>query len=267
MRIRSLRCDSSMAPTLRRAVRSRWRTASLAAGWPFPGDWEVPAVDAVCAAVVSGDDLSDSLAELGASRAESGVGLAGTLQDLAALHAVAGEDSDGLVSADPDAVPASLIRITALGWADAVSGMSVGREVEDPLTGLNTAGYLRTRLHEVYREASSRGSTADEDYALTTVGLGVSTDGYPRMVAMVLIADVLRAVFDSGETSALLRAATATVLAPRTPQLPARCQQARRMIEHRLAADPALRDCGQIRIQQEALPEDHAEACRLLASL
>lgn len=267
MRDWPLRCDASAVRTLERAVRSRWRTASLAAGWPFPSDWEVPAVDAVCAAVVSGDDLSDPLAELGASRAESGVGLSGTLQDLAALHAVAGEDSDGLVSADPDAVPASLIRITALGWADAVSGMAVGREVEDPLTGLNTAAYLRTRLHEVYREASSRDSTADEDYALITVMLGVSTDGYPRMVAMVLIADVLRAVFDAGETTALLRAATVAILAPRTPQLRNRCQQAQWMIENRLAADPALRDCGQIRFQEETLPGDHAEVCRLLAAL
>ncbi|MEB3368141.1 hypothetical protein [Saccharopolyspora mangrovi] len=224
-------------------------------------------MDAVCAAVVSGADLSDPLAELGASRAEAGVGLAGTLHDLAALHAVSGEDSDGLVSADPDAVPASLIRITALGWADAVSGMAVGREVEDPLTGLNTADYLRTRLHEIYRESSSRGSTADEDYALITVALGVSTDGYPRMVAMVLIADVLRTVFSAGETTALLRAATAAVLAPREPELQTRCLQARWMIEHRLAADPALRDCGQIRFQEERLPRDHAGACELLAAL
>ncbi|SFS40702.1 hypothetical protein [Saccharopolyspora flava] len=224
-------------------------------------------MDAVCAAVVAGDDLSDPLAELGASRAEAGVGLSGTLQDLAALHAVSGDDTDGLVSADPDAVPSSLLRTTALGWADAVSGMAVGREVEDPLTGLNTTGYLRTRLHEVYREAHARGSTADEDFALITVMLGVSTDGYPRMVAMVLIADALRTVFDAGETTALIRPATAAVLAPRTPQLRHRCVQARWMIENRLAADPALRDCGQIRLQEETLPGDHAAVCRLLASL
>ncbi|WP_406688791.1 hypothetical protein REH65_21110 [Saccharopolyspora sp. ID03-671] len=224
-------------------------------------------MDAVCAAVVAGEDLSTPLADLGASRAEAGVGLSGTLQDLAALHAVSGENSDGLVSADPDAVPSSMLRTTALGWADAVSGMAVGREVEDPLTGLNTVGYLRTRLHEVYREAHSRGAAPDDDYALITVMLGVSTAGYPRLVAMVLIADALRTVFDAGETTALVRSATAAVLAPRTPELRSRCVQARWMIEHRLAADPALRDCGQIRLQEEALPGDHAEVCRMLASL
>ncbi|WP_158628689.1 hypothetical protein [Saccharopolyspora rhizosphaerae] len=224
-------------------------------------------MDGVCAAVVAGEDPSEALAELGASRAESGVGLAGTLHDLAALHAVSGAASDGLVSADPDAVPAPLIRTTALGWADAVSGMVVRREVEDPLTGLNTVDYLRTRLHEVYRQARARGSTADEDYALITVVLGASGPGYPPMVAMVLIADVLRTVFDAGETTALLRAATAAVLAPRTPDLRRRCLQARRMIEHRLAGDPALRDCGQVRFQRERLPADHEQVCELLATL
>ncbi|MFC7341458.1 hypothetical protein [Saccharopolyspora griseoalba] len=260
-------CDASGTRSLQRALRARWRTASLAAGWPFPGDWEVPAVDAVCAAVVAEADLRDPLAELGAARAESGVELAGTLQDLAALHAVTESGGDGLVSADPDAVPTSLLRITALGWADVVSGLSAGREVEDPLTGMNTAGYLRTRLHEIYRAASAGGFRAGDEYALLTVTLGVSSGGYPRMVAMVLIADALRTVFDAGETVALLRAATAGVLTRRTPNLEARCVQARWMIENRLAADPALRDCGRVRISEQPLPADHAQACELLAAL
>ncbi|NBH05920.1 GGDEF domain-containing protein, partial [Amycolatopsis sp. SID8362] len=36
-----------------RALRARWRTASLAAGWRFPSDWALPEVDAVCAAVMA----------------------------------------------------------------------------------------------------------------------------------------------------------------------------------------------------------------------
>ncbi|GAA2339126.1 hypothetical protein GCM10009854_14460 [Saccharopolyspora halophila] len=224
-------------------------------------------MDTVCAAVIAGSDLRDPLAELGAARAESGVELAGTLQDLAALHAVTESDSDGLVFADPDAVPAPLLRITALGWADVVNRMSVGREVEDPLTGMNTAGYLRTRLHEVYREARAGGFPVGEQYALLTVTLGVSDGGYPRMVAMVLIADALRTVFDAGETVAVLRSATAGVLTSRTPDLQDRCVQVRWMIENRLAADPSLRDCGRVRVREEPLPADHASACELLAAL
>ncbi|MFB9570568.1 hypothetical protein ACFFRS_26690 [Saccharopolyspora hordei] len=250
-----------------RALRSRWRTASLAAGWPFPSDWASEAVDAVCAAVVAEEDLAHPLAELGAARAEAGVGLAGTLQDLAALHAVATGTHDGLVSADPDAVPTALVRPTALGWADVVARLSAGHEVEDPLTGLTTAGYLRTRLHEVYREAESGGRPAGEDFTLLAVSLDAPADGYPRMMAMVLVADVLRTVFDASETASLLRSATAAVLTRRARHLPARCLRARRMVERRLAADTALRACREARFEQVPLPPDHRAACDLLASL
>ncbi|MCI2422202.1 hypothetical protein MOQ72_32700 [Saccharopolyspora sp. K220] len=267
MRKVPLRCDATTTRGLRRTLRYRWRTASLAAGWPFPSDWSSSAVDAVCAAVVTGDDLADPLAELGAARAEAGVGLAGTLQDLAALHAVSSGAHDGLVSADPDAVPTAMVRITALGWSDVVTRLSIGREVEDPLTGLNTASYLRTRLHEVYRAARVEGRTAGEGHALITFSLRAAPDGYPRMMAMVLVADVLRAVFDGGETVALLRSTTAAVLATRDRVVPARCLRVRSMIGHRLAADPALHGCGEVHLREESLPPDHAEACTLLASL
>ncbi|QIZ34578.1 hypothetical protein FDZ84_07305 [Saccharopolyspora sp. ASAGF58] len=267
MREWPLWCDEMTDEGRRRALRSRWRTASLAAGWPFPSDWASDAVDAVCSAVVAEEDLADPLADLGASRAEAGVGLAGTLQDLAALHAVSEGEHDGLVSADPDAVPAAMVRATALGWSDVVARMSVGREVEDPLTGLTTAGYLRTRLHEVYRAARVEGRAAGDGHALVTVSLAVNADDYPQMMAMVLIADALRIVFDGGETTSLLRSATAVVLASRDRLLPARCLQARWTIQHRLAADPALHGCGPLLLREELLPDDHDQACELLASL
>src|SRR5947209_13792580 len=34
-------------------LRSRWRTASLAAGWPFPNDWALAEVDVVCQTALS----------------------------------------------------------------------------------------------------------------------------------------------------------------------------------------------------------------------
>ncbi|MBB5155130.1 hypothetical protein [Saccharopolyspora phatthalungensis] len=267
MREWSLRCDATTAQAQRRALRSRWRTASLAAGWPFPSDWGADVVDAVCAAVIAGDDLAEPLAELGASRAEAGVGLAATLQDVAALHAVSAGEHDGLVFADPDAVPTAILRTTALGWAEVMARLSGGREVEDPLTGLTTASYLRTRLREVYRAARAEGRRAGDGHVLVTVSLGVTPDGYARMMAMVLIADALRTVFDGGETTSLLRSATAAVLAARDRLLPARCLKARWMIQHRLAADPALRGCQSVQLREELLPADHGEACDLLATL
>ena len=263
-------CDGGLVQGRTRALRSRWRTASLAAGWPFPSDWASAAVDRVCHAVVTGGDLAERLADLGAARAEAGVGLAGTLQDLAALHAVCTGGNDGLVSADPDAVPADMIRTIALGWSDVIARMAVGREVEDPLTGLTTLSYLRTRLHEVYRAARSRGRTAHEDFTLVTVLLDVSDDGaggYSRMMAMVLAADVLRTVFDAGETVSLVRPSAAAVLARRDDALPVRCAQVRWMIAQRLADDPGLSLNGPVRVQQESLPAEHSDACELLTSM
>ncbi|MGP4021115.1 hypothetical protein [Saccharopolyspora sp. 5N708] len=267
MREWPLWCDATTTQARQRALRDRWRTASFAAGWPFPSDWSSSAVEAVCAAMIAGDDLSEPLVELGVARAEAGVGLAGTLLDLAALHAVSTGEHDGLVSADPDAVPTAMVRSTALGWAEVVTRLSIGREVVDPLTGLNTASYLRTRLHEVYRAAGVEGRCVDEEYALIMVSFGAATDGFPRMMAMVLVADVLRTVFDGGETVALLRSATAAVLAARDQALAARCRQARSMIQHRLAADPALHDCSEVHLREETLPAGHEEACTLLAAL
>ncbi|GAA4859984.1 hypothetical protein [Saccharopolyspora rosea] len=268
MRDWPLRCDVTTGGR-GRALRSRWRTASLAAGWPFPSDWDSPAVDAVCSAVTAGADVGSHLAELGAARAEAGVGLAGTLQDLAALHAVSTGEHDGLVSADPDAVPASMLRTTALGWAEVLSRQAVDREVEDPLTGLTTAGYLRTRLHELYREAGAVGRDPDAEHALVLVSLRIPDDGYgyPRMLAMVLAADVLRSVFAAGETTSLVRPTTAAVLARRGPGLTDRCRRAQRLILGRLADDPSLPVSGAVDVHERRLPADHDGACVLLANL
>ncbi|GAA2816503.1 hypothetical protein [Saccharopolyspora taberi] len=263
------RCDGGLVQGRSRALRSRWRTASLAAGWPFPSDWASAAVDRVCQAVVTGGDLTEGLGDLGAARAEAGVGLAGTLQDLAALHAAGTGHHDGLVSPDPDAVPANMIRATALGWADVIARLTVGREVDDPLTGLTTLSYLRTRLHEVYRSARARGCSADEEFTLVTVFLDVPEDdhGYPRMMAMVLAADVLRTVFDGGETVSLVRPSAAAVLAPLDESLESRCTRVRWMIKQRIADDPGLSLNSPVRVEREPLPAEHAQACALLTSM
>ncbi|WP_249124236.1 hypothetical protein [Saccharopolyspora erythraea] len=262
-------CDGELVAGKCRALRARWRTASLAAGWPFPSDWASEAVERVCEAVVGGADPLERLGELGAARAEAGVGLAGTLQDLAALHAAMTGDHDGLVSADPDAVPAHLVRATALGWADVVARLAVGREVQDPLTGLTTLSYLRTRLHELYRLAGASGRTPDADHALVEVSLDVRGEdrGYPAMMAMVLAADVLRAVFDAGETVSLARSSTALVLAPRGRSTTDRCARLGRLIERRIADDPALLMNGPVRVREVALPPAHEQACALITSM
>src|SRR4051812_35605315 len=132
---RSYRGDADDADHALRVLRARWRTASIAAGWRFPSDWGLPEVDAVCSSALVRADLADPLTDLGRARAVSGAGLDETLTDVAALHAVLTDPR--LLAANPDAVPARLLRLTALAWAD-VSNHEIARsEVREGLTGLS----------------------------------------------------------------------------------------------------------------------------------
>lgn len=254
------------------ALRARWRTASLASGWPFPNDWSLPEVEHVCVASVSGNELAPSLRRLGRARAAAGAGLAETLGDVAALHAVytgsaGGGVVTGLVGADPDATPAWLLRTTALAWADVAVDAQARIEVSDGLTGLATTAYLRTRLAEVYRGAAA-GEEPVGRYTLLAFHLDLAfATGWSRLVSMVLLADVLRAVFDGGETVASLGPSAAVVLAGNNGSPAQRSVRARWLASERLAADPQLRDVSGPSVDRHELPLTHAGACDLLARI
>ncbi|NUT53810.1 MAG: GGDEF domain-containing protein [Saccharothrix sp.] len=250
-----------------RALRSRWRTATLAAGWAFPGDWPVAEVDEVCRAVLDGGDACAELYRLGGARAEAGAGLAETLLDLAALHAVLSEPpgSTGVVSPEVDATPARMLRSTALGWGDVMSRRSAACAADDPLTGLATAAYLRTRLREVYAEARATGR---QEHVLVLVGLDLSrTAGWSRVVAMTLLADALKEVFDAGETVASLGPSVAGVLLRRDRHLPRAVANLRVLTADRLAVDPHVAPTGPVRVWLEELPPTCDEAVALLSGL
>jgi hypothetical protein len=251
-------------------LRSQWRTASLASGWPFPNDWAVAEVDVVCQTALADLDLAPALTRLGRARATAGSGLAETLHDVAALHAVLTMPSMkyGLVSADPDAVPARLLRLTALAWADVLVSQLAHTEVADGLTGLSSPAYLRARLREVYREAAAAGVPARERYVLVVVAPDLrETAGWSRLAAMVLLADVLTGVFDGGQTLTALGSSTIGVLAERSPKLARRTATVRTLAADRLGIDPQLRCVGAPPVWLERLPPTHAGACRLLTAL
>jgi hypothetical protein len=253
-----------------RALRSRWRTTSIASGWRFPTDWEVAEVDRVCEAMVSGNDPDTALIELGRARALAGSGLGETLQDVAALHAVLSlpEHRDGMVAADPDALPARLVRITALAWSDVLIGQLANTEACDGLTGLTNGAYLRTRLREVYREAAARNVDPRSQYVLVVVSPDLThTSGWSRLAAMVLLADVLRGVFDGGQTLATVGPTTMLVLAERDGRLSERVASTRWLAADRLGVDPQLKEIGSPAVWLERLPATHAAACRLVSEL
>ncbi|WP_197288850.1 hypothetical protein [Nocardia sp. NRRL S-836] len=246
-----------------RLLKSRWRTATMAAGWAFPADWPLAEVDEVCAAMLEDTDPSDALVRLGRARAEAGAGLSETLLDLAALHAVL-TDASPVVPPNVDALPSRLVRMTALGWADVVTRQAGDCAAEDSLTGLATPAYLRRRLDEVYRGTP----VVPLDYALVLLRLDTHrAKGWSRVVAMTLASDALRTVFDGGETLAALGPSVAAVLVRRDETLARRVSNLRVLAADRLADDPGVRPTGPAKVWLERLPDTHAEACALLTAL
>lgn len=254
-----------------RALRSRWRTASIASGWRFPADWAIAEVDLVCEAVLSSTTVvDDALVKLGKARALAGSGLGETLQDVAALHAVLTipEHRDGMVAADPDAMPARLLRVIALAWSDVLVRQLAHTEACDGLTGLANGAYLRARLREIYRESEAAGVDARSRYVLVVLSPDLArTTGWSRLAVMVLLADVLRAVFDGGQTLATVGPNTMVVLAERDGRLSERLATARWVAADRLGVDPQLRAIGPPSVWLEQLPGSHAAACRLVTEL
>jgi hypothetical protein len=239
----------------------------MAAGWRFPSDWGLPEVDAVCSSAVRQTDLMQPLSRLGRARAEAGAGLDETLTDLAALHAVltSPESSTGLIATDPDAAPTALVRTAALAWADASSGELRNAGATENLTSLTTHAYLRTRLGEVYRQAERDEVPVPASHSLLAVTLDLSAvAGWSRLMAMVLVADVLREVFDGGESIALLGPSVAVVLGLRDTAFGDRALTAGWLVGERLAADPQLASSRRPWLRVEKLPESLDEARALL---
>lgn len=253
-----------------RLLRARWRSASLASGWRFPSDWALPEVDAVCAAVVTEGPTDLALSGLGRARAAAGSGLDETLSDLAALHAVLAEPegNDGFIAPDLDATPSRSLRLTALAWAEVALDQLANTEVTDPLTGLPTAAYLRTRLAEVYRAAERAGRPVTDENVLLVVSMDLSElTGWPRLTVMILAADALRTVFDGGETIACVGPSTLAVLTTRDEDLSTRAVAVRREINTQLLADAQLRGVGVPAIKVLRLQPTFGEACVLLAGI
>ena len=267
---RSHRGDAEGTGHELRVLRARWRTASIAAGWRFPSDWGVPEVDEVCLSAVRSSDLVTALADLGRARAEAGAGLDETLTDLAALHAVLtnADVRDGLIATDPNAAPTRLVRAAALAWAEASFGELRNAETTENLTNLTTLAYLRTRLGEVYRQAVRLGVSAAETHALLVVTLDLSAvTGWARLMAMVLVADALREVFDGGESIALLGPSVAAVLAERDTAFGDRALSAGWLITERLSVDPQLKSTHRPVVRLERLPATQEDARTLLQAI
>ena len=269
-------------------LRDEWRRRSLATGWRMPDDWDTEAVDEVLAAcrnralargeaglaAVGATALAAACAGLGRSRARAGIGIAETIDDLAALFAVLGRsggERTGVLSrgeGDRASVlsrgeggrwdPAlRLVGAIAEGWAEESVSQFARGGCEDPLSGLATLSYLRTRLAEVYREAEQGGTSPAETHRLLVVGLPRRPDPWRRLALPILVGRDLRAAFPGGETLSLAKPGPAIALVPARRDLPLRYARLRRNIQAAFGTQ----------IRMTPLPGRLTEALRLVDEL
>ena len=258
-------------------LRDEWRRRSLATGWRMPNDWDSEAVDEVLGAcqnraLARGEAglaaagptaLAAACAGLGRSRARAGVGVAETIDDLAALFAVLGRgggDRAGMLGGCEGGLwdPAlRLVGAIAEGWAEESVSQFARGGCEDPLSGMATLPYLRTRLAEVYREAEQRGTSPAETHRLLVVGLPRRPDPWRRLALPILVGRDLRAAFPGGETLSLAKPGPAIALVPARRDLPLRYARLRRNIQAAFGTQ----------IRMTPLPGRLPEALRLVDEL
>lgn len=174
------------------ALRDSWRQRSLSSGWLAADDWHNPAVDAVIQAIAcrSEPGLLQACGRLGRARGQAGVGIVETISDLGALFRALDRD-------DP---PLGLICSAAEGWAEEGMTQHLDGSCEDPLTGLATVAYLRTRIGEVYREAADLGTSVARSHRLVVVRLAGQPDPWRRLAGSILLGHDLRSAFPGGDT-------------------------------------------------------------------
>jgi len=223
------------------ALRDSWLQRSLNSGWLTADDWHNPAVDAVTQAIAcrSEPGLLQACGRLGRARGQAGVGIAETISDLGALF-------QALDRGDP---PLRLISSTAEGWAEEGMAQHLDGSCEDPLTGLATVAYLRTRIGEVYREAADFGTSVARSHRLVVVSLPGRQDPWRRLAGSILLGNDLRDAFPGGDTISQVATpgtgpGAGIALVRADDRMPARYARLRR--------DVAVRDGA--RIQMTPLP-------------
>jgi hypothetical protein len=283
-------------------LRDAWRRRSLASGWLAAEDWDSDAVRAVVAAACGTGTLSLACDRLGRSRATAGIGIAETIDDLAALFGVlddsaarVGPAHSGLAERGPahggpaesgpaergpaesgpahsgpaeggptgGGLPLPLVCSIAAGWAEEGLAQLSGGGCEDPLSGLATVPYLRTRLAELYREATQGGTNPADTHRLLVVSLPSRPDPWRRMALAIVVGHDLRTAFPGGETLSLARrngitgTGLAIALVRVRADLPMRYARLRRTIRGSLDAQ----------IRMTRLPSLLPEALRLVDEL
>jgi hypothetical protein len=233
-------------------LQDLWFVESNTAGWVFASDWHDPAVEALCEACLRGENLWPAGERLGSARASAGASLGETLADV-----------DALTSVLPGVATDVLHRAVSLGWADQMTRPAP--TVFDPLTGLVSPDYLRTRLGEVYRAADIAAGKVSVSHALVVVRVDLTDRaGWDRITPLILAGDAMRTVFDGGQSLARLADHMAVALTEREAMLARRTQLLAGMVGEgwsRIGAD------ARPRVWIESLPDSLPAALKLIGAL
>jgi hypothetical protein len=209
-------------------------------------------VDALAAALAAGRDPVAASGRLGAARAHAGVGAREALTDIYALYRQ-------LPGGGP---PLTVVRALVEGWTEATVAGITSATCVDPLSGLASAAYLRTRLTEVYRESERDAAVATDRHVILVVDLGERSGdaAWEGMLFRLTLGDCLRAAFSGGETLALV--------GPRAVLgLVARDQHLARRVETLRARLARMRDLEGVRVWLERLPESVQDALELVSGV
>lgn len=233
-------------------LQDLWFARSCDAGWVFASEWHDGAIEALCEACVRGEGLWPAAERLGGVRADSGVSLGETLADV-----------DGLTAILPGLDTGVLHRAVSLGWADRM--MTPPPLVFDPLTGLVSRDYLRTRIGEIYRAGEVADAKVSTSHALVVVRVDLTgRSGWDRITPLILSGDAMRTVFDGGQTLARLADHMAVALTEREAMLARRAQLLAGMVDERLTRGKKL---SSSRVWIERLPDSLPAAVDLIGQL
>src|SRR5690606_8522369 len=191
-------------------------------------------------------------------RAEHGVGMGETIDDLACLYRIV----------EAGAPPLDAVRALCEGWASPAGSPLVPGTCLDPESGLPTAEYLSVRLTEEFTAVRRRGGTPDQDLCLILVD--VARDGvapWNRLARSAAVGHAIDVAFGVGHPSASLGGGAFGVLHPAGPAVADAVARLSRQIDvhgEELGVADVLRTPPRLWI--EPMPAEHHEAVALLTS-
>lgn len=213
-------------------------------------------------ALHDGDTCSEAIRSAARLYVRDGESLETFLEDLEAAH-----DALGLPPASTE-----MVKEASIAWADESLAVFDGEAFEDPLTGLATPGYARSRLRALYRTRPGRpDTTVPGAHAVIIVTLIESDPGstqklpidaaFDQSLRLATVAETIRATFDRCEVVTALGNGRTLAVVARDQYLTNRIDELSWLLRRRLPVRCAPR------VLAESLPETETDAYLMLDEL